>query len=71
MDLGYKSLETILLVSVVGTYVLAALLFLAASRVGPSQGTDAAKAAAAVAVAAAAGGATEKTALLASDEEAA
>ena len=69
MDLGYKSLETILLVSVVGTYVLAALLFLAASRVGPSQGTDAAKAAAAVA--AAAGGATEKTALLANDEDAA
>ena len=34
--MGYKSLGTILAVTVVGTYLLAALLFLIASRVPPS-----------------------------------
>lgn len=38
VDLGYKSLETILCVAVVGTYLLAALLFVVASRTPPSAG---------------------------------
>jgi hypothetical protein len=34
--LGYESLGTILAITVVGTYLLAALLFLIASRIPPS-----------------------------------